>query len=246
MGNKCDNLSLYIVGELSDAEKKQFENHMETCVDCRKEAASLRNMWEMLSYDVEEAEVPETLKAEVMDFVFRQDQPAPKHKLTFSDKVKNLYGRHFSPISIGVVFALMLGLGGLAWSNHQLKETITAMENTRITTTQIVKTFTLKGQNLAASAKGNAFLLQEGKDASIVIELKNLPGIEPKEVYQVWLLKNGSRHNAGTLKPDENGNGHLSYRLPRDYRFDDIGITLEPNSTNTEPMGQKVIGTAET
>ncbi|MGG1398902.1 hypothetical protein ABE288_14000 [Bacillus salipaludis] len=48
----------------------------------------------------------------------------------------------------------------------------------------------------------------------------------------------------GTLKPDHNGNGLISYRLPENYLFDDIGITLEPNPHNTQPKGEKVMGTS--
>jgi hypothetical protein len=70
-----------------------------------------------------------------------------------------------------------------------------------------------------------------------------MPRTKGDEVYQVWLLKNGNRQNAGTLKPDENGNGLITYRLPKGHSFDDIGITLEPNPYNTQPQGYKVMGT---
>ncbi|MCH6265043.1 anti-sigma factor [Neobacillus citreus] len=102
----------------------------------------------------------------------------------------------------------------------------------------------LKGQGLAASANGNAYLLQEGGTTNLVIELNNMPRTNDEEVYQVWLLKNGTRQNAGTLKPDQNGNGLITYRLPQALSFDAIGITLEPNPNNTQPQGQKVMGTS--
>lgn len=71
-----------------------------------------------------------------------------------------------------------------------------------------------------------------------------MPKIKSDEVNQVWLLENGIHQNAGTLKPDHNGNGLLSYRLPKDYVFDGIGITLEQTPNHTQPKGKKVMGTS--
>lgn len=49
-----------------------------------------------------------------------------------------------------------------------------------------------------------------------------MPGTKRDKVYHVWLLNDGDRHNASTLKPDENGNGFITYRLPKDQTFNDI------------------------
>jgi Anti-sigma-K factor rskA len=250
MENKCENLSLYIIDELSEHEKEQFELHLKTCIHCQNEIGSLQDTWQMLSYDIEETDVPESLKAEVMDFIFEENKTPPqtqggvdkKHNLF--ERLKLILTKHFSPLSLGIMAVLVMGLIGLIWNNLQMKDTIIALENKAVSPTQIVKTFDLNGQDLAASANGIAYLLQEGQDTSLVIELNNMPRTNDDEVYQVWLLKNGNRQNAGTLKPDQNGNGLITYRLPKNQSFDDIGITLEPNPNNTEPQGQKVMGTS--
>lgn len=217
----------------------------------------------MLSYDVEEMDVPESLKAEVMDFIFQekwalsrgqahvaenetisQVQVSELKKRSYLDGIKVFLGRQFSPLSTGISAILLFGLIGLFWSNLQLKESITALENKSGAPTHIVRSFDLKGLNLAATASGSAYLLQEGSDTVLVIELSNLPSTKDEEVYQVWLLKNGNRQSAGTLKPDLNGSGLVTSHLPKDYSFDGIGITLEPTPNNTQPQGQKVMGTS--
>jgi len=276
MENRCENLSLYIIGELSVNEMAQFEQHLITCNHCRKEVNSLKETWQMLSYDVEEMDVPESLKAEVMDFIFQENsteslvkakgtenkesslaqakaagnvatsqvQEGELKKRSYLDWLKAFLGKQFSPLSTGITAVLLLGLIGLFWSNHQLKENITVLENKASSQTQIVRTFDLKGLNLAAAASGSAYLLEEDRDTVLVIELSKLPSTKDEEVYQVWLLKNGNRQSAGTLKPDPNGNGIITSRLPKDLSFDDIGITLEANPNNTQPQGQKVLGTS--
>ncbi|WP_284036551.1 anti-sigma factor [Neobacillus sp. 114] len=250
MENKCENLSLYMINELTALEKEEFERHLKTCTHCQHELESLQGLWQTLSYEVEEVDVPETLKADVMNFIFeeneapQQEQKVKPTKKGFIDLIKLNFKKHFSPLSTAVAVVLVIGLVGLFWNNLQLKETITALETKEADPSQIVSTHILKGQGLAASANGNAYLIQEGSTTNLVIELNNMPRTKDEEVYQVWLLKNGTRQNAGTLKPDQNGNGLITYRLPQSLSFDAIGITLEPNPKNTQPQGQKVMGTS--
>ncbi|WNS76285.1 anti-sigma factor [Bacillus sp. DTU_2020_1000418_1_SI_GHA_SEK_038] len=243
--NKCENLSLFITDQLSGYEQEQFEKHLNTCAHCRNEVNSFQETWQMLSYDIEETEVPDSLKDEVMNFIFVENnmQTQVNKKQSFFEQLKGMLAKHFSPLSAGIMTVLAIGLIGLLWNNLQLKESITALENKALSPAQIVRTIDLKGQDLAASASGIAYLLQEGQNTNLIIELNNMPMTENDEVYQVWLLKNGNRHNAGILKPDQNGNGLITYQLPKDHTFDDIGITLEPNTGNTQPKGQKVMGT---
>lgn len=250
MENKCENLSLYIINELTKCEKEQFKSHLKTCAHCQHELESLQETWKMLPYDIEEVDVPESLKTEVMDFIFEENktlvqvQKVETEKKSFMERFKLIFTKHFSPLSTAATAILAIGLIGLSWNNLQLQDTITALENEAVDPTQIVTTFALKGQDLAASANGTVYLLQEGSDTSLVIELNNMPSTKDDEVYQVWLLKNGTRQSAGTLKPDQNGNGLIAYRLPSNHSFDDIGITLESNPYNTQPQGQKVMGTS--
>ncbi|MCM3571414.1 anti-sigma factor [Neobacillus mesonae] len=249
MENKCENLPLYIINELTKREKEQFESHLKTCTHCQHELESLQQTWQTLSYDIEEVDVPKSLKAEVMGFIFEENETleqepnAETEKQNFIKRFKAIFSKHYSPLSTAVTAVLLIGLIGLYWNNIQLKDTMTALKNEAVDPTHIVSTFKLKGQDLAASANGSAYLLQKGSDTSLVIELNNMPSTKDDEVYQVWLLKNGTRQNAGTLKPDSEGNGLITYRLPPDHSFDDIGITLEPNPYNTQPQGQKVMGT---
>jgi hypothetical protein len=252
MESKCENLSLYIINEFTKREKEQFESHLKICAHCQHELESLQETWQILSYDVEEVNVPESLKTEVMDFIFEKNEKLEQvrkvetEKQSFIErfKFKLILTKHFSPLSTAVTAVLVIGLIGLFWNNLQLKSTITTLENESVNPTQIVATISLKGQDLAASANGTAYLLQEGSDTRLVIELNNMPSTKNDEVYQVWLLKNGTRQNAGTLKPDQNGNGLIAYRIPLGHSFDDIGITLELNPYNTQPQGQKVMGTS--
>ncbi|WP_264737907.1 anti-sigma factor [Cytobacillus firmus] len=245
MENKCGNLSLYIINELTNHDKKQFEGHLLKCAKCQQELKSIQETWQMLSYDADEIEVPESLKTQVMEYVFEEKLDVKKEAepMSFKERFFSFAQKHFSPLSTAVTAILIISLIGSYWNNSQLKDTIKSLENKAADPAQIVTTYSLKGQSLAASATGSAYLLQEGTETSLVISLNNLPITKNNEVYQVWLLQNGNRQSAGTLIPDQNGSGLITYRLPSEYSFEDIGITLEPNPFNTQPQGQKVLGT---
>jgi anti-sigma factor RsiW len=251
MEDKHENLSLYVVDELSEQEREEFENHLRTCIHCQQELDFLQETWQALSYDVNEVDVPVSLKSEVMNSIFEEDEIPLKaqvketKKNSLVERIKVVFTKHFSPLSACFTAFLAIGLIVLFLNNLELKDTITALEKDAFEPTQqIVTTFTLKGKHSAASANGTAYLIQEGSDTSLVVALNHMPSTKNDEVYQVWLLKDGNRQNAGTLRPDQNGNGFISYRLPKDYSFDNIGITLEPNPHNIQPKGQKVMGTS--
>jgi Anti-sigma-K factor rskA len=86
--------------------------------------------------------------------------------------------------------------------------------------------------------------LQQGEDKRLVVQVNNLPRLEGSEVYQVWILKNGNRENAGIFKPDESGAGVLTYQLAQNSDFDQIGITVEPDQYSTQPRGKKIMGSS--
>jgi len=248
MNNNCENLSLYIVGELSEQEKEQFERHLSTCSACQNEVDSLQETWNLLSYDIEEVDVPETLKDDVMNFIFKENtthtliEKAENRGRNFFQKYIFTLTKQFSPISLSITAILVIFIVGLTWNNYQLKKSLSTVEHEAISPTKIISTLLLKGQDVAAAANGTAYLIQEGNNTNLVIEISNMPSTKNEEVYQVWLLKDGNRENAGTLKPDQDGNGLLTYRLQKDQVFDGIGVTLEPHANNTQPQGQKVMG----
>lgn len=259
MGNNCENLTLFIVNELSGLKKQEFEQHLNTCGSCQQEILSLQDTWQTLSLDFEEVDVPDTLKADVMNFVFEEEKEVkinegesiyskPKTeampiKQNRTARLRSFFIHHFSPLTAVVMGVLLISCVGLIWNNFQLKENIAAISSKENDPSKIITTLSLKGKDMMQSANGTAYLLQSGRETNLVVQVSNMPDTKDEEVYHVWLLKNGERQSAGTLKPDSFGNGLLSFHLPENQTFDEIGITLEPNPYSTEPLGKKVMGT---
>lgn len=70
MERKCEHLLSYMADTLKEEDRESFEAHMKKCDACRREYAELIDSWEALQFDFEEQQVPESLKADVFDFVF--------------------------------------------------------------------------------------------------------------------------------------------------------------------------------
>ena len=244
MERKCNQLLSYITNELSGDDQKSFEDHLENCSTCHKDYIQVKEAWEALQFDFKEQEVPELLKSEVLDFVFASQ---PKEANSFVSNLKKrftYFKRQFTPLTTVFILALFITTTVFTAASIKMRNQTLAEKELSSQPVEIVSTLPLTSidQN-RFEANGSAFIVQQGDDKKLVIQVNNLPKTEGEKVYQVWLLNNGVRQNAGIFKPDDHGSGILTYELQEDETFDNIGITLEPDENSLKPRGQKVIGT---
>nr|WP_241970851.1 anti-sigma factor [Brevibacillus sp. Leaf182] len=216
-----------------------FAEHLKNCTECKKEYEELSQAWHALSFDYTEIEVPESLKGEVLGFVFEQKRKSGTE--TFMTKLRNLFmtlKSQFTPVSTGIVCVLLLAFIGLGIANVQVKNR--HAENIPI---EILTAIPLKAAKQShPGTNGMAYIVQQGSEKNLVVQVHELPGVEGSQVYQVWLLKNSKRENGGIFKPNENGSGILTYQLAEGQTFDQIGITVEPDANSRQPRGEKIVG----
>ncbi|WP_235439855.1 anti-sigma factor [Paenibacillus sp. DMB20] len=144
----------------------------------------------------------------------------------------------FTPVSASIVAVLLLSILGLGIANVQEKNRHAAK-----IPFEILTAIPLKAANQSnPGTNGITYIVQQGSEKNLVVQVHELPGVEGSQVYQVWLLKNGTRENGGIFKPDENGSGILTYRLAGGQTFDQIGITVEPDANSSQPRGGKIAG----
>ena len=240
MNTECANLLSFLSGELGEKEKKAFTEHLMQCSECTREYEQMTEAWNSLKWDFEEMEPSSSLKSEVMNFVFETDDEVPVRK---EKNWSSFFFKQFTPVTSGLLLAALVLAFGLLYSNIQLKK-----ELATINLPMEVKTsLSLQPVNKTAvnmNTDGAAYILQQGEERRLIVQIQNLPSLQESEVYQVWLLKDGKRRNAGTFKPDEAGTGSLTYKLSIDDKFNQIGITKEPDSNSTKPRGEKIVGSS--
>jgi hypothetical protein len=238
----------YIVGECSPTARKQFEDHLAGCPDCRKETAELMDAWDSIGVALPELEVPADWKNIIIDQAILS---TPGMDLTgnsssqsvLSNRINRSLAAKFAYAAAAVVIVVSCGL--LAWDNGVTPLPLIGQRQALNEPVQVVETYRLVSADLnTPEAEGKCQVLKRGKKEQLVLQVNGLPITQGDQVYQVWLIHNGNRVNAGTFKVNDEGEAGLTYPIfTAKEPFDQIGITLEPDANGTKPRGKKVLGT---
>lgn len=235
---QCEQILHYLTGDLSKMERLQFETHLEKCVNCQQELEELQAVWNSIPMQMELVDPPPGLKEEVFSAIFSDEKvmPLPERK------------KRWNPFSTGmgkIAAALLLIVAGMSWSNLQLRSQLTAMENQQSVPMKMMQQYKLVSSITdKEGVSGVAYLLQSGSQRRLVVYMDGLPSNEGLDAYQVWLIHDGKRENAGTVRVGNGGSGILTYTFSDpNMKLDAIGVTLEPDPFGNEPRGKKILGT---
>lgn len=244
MKMNCSHLLSYIAEEMNEKDRKLFSEHLKNCRECSREYDQMTEAWNKLKWDFEEKSAPESLKHDVMNFVFNKSQPKNHLLVSWIADLR----KQFTPLTAGIALAFAVLSCILILFTIQLKNELAATEEEKLSAevSGVMLLHSADGAGGMVNPAGGAFILVQGEQRSLVVQLQNLPALQGSEVYQVWLLKDGKRENAGTFKPDEKGGGRLTYSLEETNQFDQIGITKEPDPFSKQPRGKKVVGSIKT
>ncbi|WP_018130293.1 anti-sigma factor [Effusibacillus pohliae] len=251
----CSDCLSYLLGELPDAERVMFEEHLRDCPACRQHIAELQPALAALPYAADRAAVPNDLKQRVLQSAFEAKPPAAQHAAmqTFAPPstsasvlqsawqlfLANPYGK----LATGLVTGLTAALAVSVWQIHAYRQLLSIAPLSAAPPTQVERSFPLYATGENSAAAGVAYLAETPNGVQLIVQVHNAPPLTGEQAYQVWLLKNGQRQNAGTFRVNEKGDGVLVYAAGNKPDFDNIGITREPDANGTSPRGPKVLGT---
>lgn len=239
MERECEHLLSYMADTFDQTSKRKFEAHLNHCDTCQKEYHALLVSWNALQFDFVEQDIPQSLKADVFDFVFKNDKKAEKQVGKNSIKKWGLMiKKQFTPLSTVLVVIMLAVTAVLTYTTVQ-----TPSQRSPVQPAEILATINLtSATEQFHEAGGYAYVVKQAHKKTLVVHVQGLPKLEGSKTYQVWLLKDGKRQNAGMFNTNETGAGVLAYEIPEDHSFDKIGITMEPDHNNVQPEGKKVVG----
>ncbi|WJE16097.1 anti-sigma factor [Halobacillus sp. ACCC02827] len=259
MSRLCDELMDYFNGHLSEQEKMEFEEHLNTCSECREELEELQELTGELPFASDPITPPDDMKARVLGEVFQHEQDGrgdssvieehSENVLPISKKKEHAFGevkrnKKSSWFVRGLVAALIVSLAGNVWALMNEEKQVVQQEPEEISdsTDEVLRKVTLQGETTTASA--SAAMVRQSEGEVLSLQADQLEPLDGEEVYQVWLINGETPYRAGTFKANESGEGAVTYnmeQLPEDTEWDMVAVSKEPDASSETPQGEVIL-----
>lgn len=229
-----DSVGAYLLGALTDAERREFEAHLAGCGRCRADVSRLRIAAESLPASAPPMTPPPELKDRIMTVVRSEaellraagpaaDQPPPlAQDARRRGERRPLFGLR-PALALGAACALLLvgGLAGVALDGD-------GGEDAR----------TLAGR--VASPGGSAAM--ELRDGAATLRVRGMRNPPRGRVYQVWLKRPGESPEATNALFEVRSDGTASVAIPGDMDgVESVLVTSEPPGGSSVPSTPPIV-----
>ena len=260
-----EHAGLYVLGALTGSERRAFEAHLATCVECATEVRSLSSVAGALAQLVPQREPSPALRARVLASLglLPASTAAPVRL-----EPSTTYGRpSFAPwlaAAASVVLAVALAAYAAVLRNRvgdlevRLRQTTLRADASERQIADAQRTaaaaqgqvavlaapdlvrIDLAGQPAAPQASARAFW---SRSRGLVFTASNLPAPSPGRIYQLWVLTaQPAPISAGLLAPDPDGRVTAVFDTPSDLpKPTAMALTIEPQGGVPAPTGDKYL-----
>lgn len=255
----CNDLLDYFNDTLSLDERKRFEQHLNNCSECQEQYAELSAFNEDVASFSPEVEPPLGMKKRILDAVFEEDQQqeaVPIRPVPQSNDPEQPRKQSQPWWGLIAAAALLLSVGVNIYTStqmNQLEASVKALEEERNellavvneinetdqTFAQIVTSTPLAGMDSDLQL-GTASILKGETGYQLVVQVAQMPELHQSEVYQVWMIREGTPYPAGSFVTNEQGEGAVTFTMEPDDELigEAIAISLETQPNNQEPEGE--------
>jgi len=242
----ADDLALYALDELTGAERKDLEQHVEACAACRRELQMLRGDLGLLGLASSGPQPPARSKERLMRAIAAEPRGV---SLPSAERVRE---RSFWVTWVPALAALglLLVTFELVHNNAQLKEQIAQLGNrNREQSAELNRTneelrllssgdaihVSLNPQNTPQHPNGTAIF--SASQNRVMFLASNLAPVPAGKAYELWIIPAaGAPIPAGVFKPDNHGNViMLAYEIPAGVEAKAFAITLENEAGSDKP-----------
>ncbi len=250
---ECEKLYEYFNDQLSEEEKKEFEEHLKTCKECQDELNDLNILNESLPYQVERVTPPKEMKSRIMNNILSENNNEEKsshqeknesfiEKKQKPIKRKNNIIRNIAFTSMAALLFISL-IGNVYQFNTQDKEKKT--KDNKLINKDNAQVIKLKSTE-QDKVQGEAFVAKSNNEKQLVVQANGLQETKGNQAYQVWILKGEKPYRAGTFVSSKDS-GMVVFDLS-DIELDKqdkIAITLEPSPNNPAPEGDIIMASEQ-
>lgn len=242
----------YVLGALTQEERRALEEHLTTCAECAKDVRELMRVAEALGQLVEQREPPPQLRDRLLEAVggspARTRRSVPLWMAAAAALAAigaGLYAVTVHVASARLEAELQEARSRIASTERelvQLREVAGAAERARmVLVAEDVSQIELEGQPAAPNAHGRA--LWSGS-AGLLFTAADLPALPAGRVYQLWVVTDSQPLSAGLVTPDAAGRASLAAGMPSGTRPVQIALTIEPAGGVPAPTGEVLLAGA--
>ena len=262
----------YLLGALDAKETAMMEQHIETCASCRSKLHEEGETVAELAYAVPQFDAPPQVRQRLMAKIEAELSPGPTGWLRagwrFALPDLGMWLASRSGPAVVSALALVVVIGGI-WFDARLdrlaeeKDVISArvdtMADVDLEMTEKVRNvidlsymaavpdtsvnmLSATGAESRTARQARGMIMAPKFAPWAILATYDLPPLPENGVYQVWLVKDGVRHDAGFFTPDSTGYGLKKFPLfvPID-EVDAIVITQERGGGSPDPTGESVL-----
>jgi anti-sigma-K factor RskA len=223
----------YVLDAISEAEREEFERHLQNCPTCDAEVRGLRETAARLALACA-VTPPARMEQQVLAATYRTRQlpPLPAGRPRRERRVQPVrvlrFPRRIAVLAAAasVAAAVALGITQLS-AQHQLDHA----RDTAIA--RVVTAPDARVEAARTSAGGNVTVVTSAALREAVVSTSGMASLPSSRVYQVWVMSPSGARSAGLM--------HGSSLLASSVRPGDrIGITVEPAGGTTQPTATPV------
>lgn len=236
-------LGPYLLGGLSGEEERNLEEHLESCPECWRELAELREAHEFMREpswspppELKEQVLSQTDAATVSRLRHDDgtDEERAAHGAEDPDQSPRHRRRRVGRMAVPLVAAALLVaaflLGGV------LSDALPNLGGPD-------ETIALSSTGLVPEASGEVRVSGSGSNYDVELEVQRLPEPPGDGFYELWFVGDEGRTSAGTFRTSSEGRATVRLSVPSNVRtYERVGITYEPADGDPMPSGEKVLG----
>jgi len=235
------NAAGYVLGSLDPTERREFESHLATCVECAAEVESLRPVVGALATAVPQVAPSPEIRDRILASAPTMRAGLRTGPFTTHDRKPPL-ALFWLPLAAAIIIAVGASVYAVRLQ-RQMGELQARFDQEQAATAVLaapdLARIDLQGQAAAPDARARALW---SRSRGLVFTAANLPPAPAGKSYQVWVVTAQAPISAGLLMPDSTGGGIQYYMTPPDIAPPvAVAVTLEPEGGVPAPTGERYL-----
>jgi anti-sigma-K factor RskA len=231
---------LYVLGALSEAERKAFEAHASSCAACTAEIRALTPVSSALAHLAPSETPSPDVRPRIMASIRQQGSVKMEASASARFHDRQIPRRRNVVAWFAAAASLALAVGFASYALQLRRDANVDRVASAVLAAPDLVRIDLAGQQIAPSASARAFW---SRSQGLVFTASNLPAAPAGRGYQLWVLSSQpSPMSAGMLTSDANGRLSTTLKTPVDMPQPvAMAVTLEPEGGVPAPTGEKYL-----